>query len=92
METRTLLVRIAEALATDADDLRAPVPHPEDRAHRRTDGSYFNPSPEEILAATLSIRAQWSEDEWQKRGGELNRSRRWRVPRVRAVVTSDPDA
>jgi hypothetical protein len=90
METRTLLAWIAETLAADAKELLALLPMPEDRASRRTDGACFNPSPEEICAATLSIRAEWSDDEWLKRAGALDQSRRWRVPRVRVVEAKEP--
>ncbi len=91
METRTLLARMAEALALEADDLVDSVPRPKDRPRRRTDGSYFNPSPDEICAATLLIRAEWSDDEWLRRAGAFHQSRRWRVPRVRAAVSIDDD-
>ena len=45
--------------------------------------SYFNPTPAEIVAATLVIQNGWSEHERMIRAGYPAPTRRWRVPQVR---------
>jgi hypothetical protein len=84
METRRLLARIAEVLAADADPLDELPEGPRDRLRRREDMSYFNPSPAEILAATLLIQTEWSDHERMVRAGCLA-PRHWHVPRVRVL-------
>jgi hypothetical protein len=64
---------------------------PKDRLRLRADMSYFNPSPEEIRAATLLIQAEWTERERLVRAAGSRGLRRWRVPRVRFLGTSLPD-
>ena len=91
METRQLLARIAEVLAWDFEQKLDLEEGPEDRLRRREDMSYFNPSPQEILVATLVIQAEWTERERMVRAAGSAAPRRWRVPRVRVLGTSEPD-
>ena len=48
---------IAEVLARDFEQKMHLAEGPRNRLRRRDDMSYFNPSPQEILAATLVIQA-----------------------------------
>lgn len=89
METRRLLGRMVEALAAEADQAGDLPEGPRDRLRRRTDMSYFNPSPAEILAATLAIQTEWSEHERLVRAGGSAATRRWRVPHVRVLDAPD---
>ena len=89
METRRLLARIAASLSADADEAMELGEGPEDQVRRRKDKSYFNPSPEEIHAATQLIQTEWTEHEWAVRAVGPARSRRWRVPQVRIVAFTE---
>ena len=88
METRTLLAWLAEVLAAETADSAETQQNRDRISAERCD---FTPSPEEIRAATRSIQAEWSEEEWRKRAGTVSRARGWRVPRVRAVIVHDDD-
>jgi hypothetical protein len=91
MDTRQLLVRIAEVLNWDSEEELDLAEGPKDRLRRRGDMSYFNPSPQEILAATLSIQAGWTERERMVRAARSCGPRRWRVPQVRILGMSEPE-
>jgi len=90
METRHLLAWIAQVLTRDSDEAEL-VEGPQDRLRLREDMSYFNPSPQEIRAATLLIQAEWTEHERLVRAAGSSGPRRWRVPHVRFLGTSLPD-
>jgi hypothetical protein len=83
METHRLLARIVELLASSADQPGDLPEGPRDRLRRRKDMSYFNPTPAEILAATIVIQTEWTEHERMVRAGYPPRMLRWRVPQVR---------
>jgi hypothetical protein len=90
MDTRRLLARMAELLGSDAEGLMNLPEGPKDRLRRRRkDIAYFNPSPEEIRAATLVIQTEWSEHERMVRAGGSAATRRWRVPLVRVLGTPE---
>jgi len=91
MDTRPLLARIVEVLTWEARQELDLAEGPKDRLRRREDMSYFNPTPEEILAATRSIQAGWSDQERLDRAAGSRVLRFWRVPRVRYVGTSPPE-
>jgi hypothetical protein len=90
METRQLLAWIARVLPRDSEEVDL-VEGPKDRLRLRQDMSYFNPSPQEIRAATLLIQAEWTERERLIRAAGSCGPRRWRVPRVRFLGTSLPE-
>jgi len=91
METRQLLILVAEVLTRSTDEDIDLDQGPKDRLRRRGDMSYFNPSPQEIRAATLLIQAEWTDRERLVRAAGLRGPRRWRVPHVRFLGTSLPD-
>ena len=84
METHRLLARIVALLESSAWPPTDMPEGPRDRLRRRKDMSYFNPSPAEILAATLLIQTEWSDHERMVRAGCLA-PRHWHVPRVRVL-------
>jgi len=90
METRQLLAWIAQVLTGDSDEVEF-VEGPKDRLRLREDMSYFNPSPQEIRAATLLIQAEWTERERLVRASGSRGPRRWRVPHVRFLGAFLPD-
>ncbi len=90
MDTRRLLARMAELLLSDADQSMDLPEGPRDRLRRRKDMAYFNPSPEEIRAATLVIQTEWSEHERMVRAAGSIRTQRWRVPQVRILGAGEP--
>jgi hypothetical protein len=91
MDTRPLLARIVEVLTWEARLELDLAEGPKDRLRRREDMSYFNPTPEEIRAATQSIQAEWSEQERMVRAAGSRVLQYWRVPRVRYLGTVPPE-
>jgi hypothetical protein len=90
METRQILAWIARALTRESEEMDLGE-GPKDRLRRREDLSYFNPSPQEIRAATLLIQAEWTERERLVRATGSATSRHWRVPHARFLGISLPD-
>ena len=90
METRQLLAFVARVLASESGETDVVEP-PKDRLRRRGDLSYFNPSPQEIRAATLLIQSKWSERERMVRASGARGVRHWRVPHARFLGTSLPE-
>jgi hypothetical protein len=91
METRQLLILIAEVFTRSTHEDIDLDQGPKDRLRRRDDMSYFNPSPKEIRAATLLIQEEWTERERLVRATGSCGSRSWRAPHVRVLGTSLPD-
>jgi hypothetical protein len=90
METRQLLAFVVQVLASGSEELDL-ADAPKDRLRRREDLSYFNPSPQEIRAATLLIQAEWSDRERMVRASGVRGVRHWRVPHARFLGTSLPE-